>query len=260
MTPEKLSLPHLKKIIAIISGKGGVGKSTISFNLAVGLAQKGLSVGLLDADIYGPSLPKLLGLMGPAKIENQQFIPFEKYGIKAMSMGFLINEEMPVIWRGPMIMTAVKQLFKDVAWGGLDILIVDMPPGTGDAHLTLCQSIPLDGVVIVSTPQDLAWIDAFKALMMFQKLQIPILGVIENMSGFECAHCHHITDIFKEGGTKSASEKLRVPFLGSVPLDPVIVQNSDRGLPSLKNFEEIVHTLLLTLSSPPNVTSSPGGI
>ncbi len=246
---EKLSLPHLKKIIAVASGKGGVGKSTIAFNLAVGLAQKGLKVGLLDGDIYGPSLPKLLGLTGPAKVQDHQFIPFEKYGIKAMSMGFLINEEMPVIWRGPMVMTAIKQLFKDVAWGELDVLLVDMPPGTGDAHLTMCQSISLDGVVIVSTPQDLAWIDAFKVLAMFQKLHIPILGIIENMSGFECGHCHHLTDIFKEGGAKSAAEKLGIPFLGSVPLDPKIVQNSDAGVPDLANFEKISKKLLPELRS-----------
>jgi ATP-binding protein involved in chromosome partitioning len=249
MIPEKLVLPHLKKIIAVASGKGGVGKSTIAFNLAVGLAKQGLKVGLLDADIYGPSLPKLLGLTGPAKVHNQQFVPFEKHGIKAMSMGFLVNEEMPIIWRGPMVMTAIKQLFKDVAWGELDVLLVDMPPGTGDAHLTLCQSIPLEGTVIVSTPQDLAWIDAFKVLMMFQKLQIPILGVIENMSGFECDHCHHITDIFKGGGAETAAKKLGIPFLGSIPLDPIIVQNSDGGVPTTENFEEILEKLLIGLLS-----------
>ncbi len=247
MNPEKLSLPHLKKIVAIASGKGGVGKSTIAFNLAVGLAKKGLKVGLLDADIYGPSLPKLLGLTGPAQVKDQKFIPFENHGIKAMSMGFLINEEMPVIWRGPMVMTAVKQLFKDVAWGELDVLLVDMPPGTGDAHLTLCQSIPLDGVVIVSTPQEMAWIDAFKALTMFQKLHIPILGIIENMSRFECGHCHHVTDIFKEGGAETAAKKLGIPFLGSVPLDPLIMHNSDTGVPTTKNFEGIATKLSTTL-------------
>jgi ATP-binding protein involved in chromosome partitioning len=247
MIPEKLVLPHLKKIIAVASGKGGVGKSTIAFNLAVGLAKQGLKVGLLDADIYGPSLPKLLGLTGPAQVKDQKFVPFEKYGIKAMSMGFLINEEMPVIWRGPMVMTAIKQLFKDVAWGELDVLLVDMPPGTGDAHLTLCQFIPLDGVIIVSTPQEMAWIDAFKALTMFQKLQIPILGIIENMSGFECAHCHHTTPIFKEGGAEAAAKKLGIPFLGSVPLDPAIMQNSDAGVPTTENFEGILETLSTTL-------------
>lgn len=247
--PEKLALPHLKKIIAVASGKGGVGKSTVSFNLAVGLAKRGLKVGLLDADIYGPSLPKLLGLTGAAKVENQQFVPFEKHGIKAMSMGFLINEEMPVIWRGPMIITALKQLFKDVAWGELDVLLVDMPPGTGDAHLTLCQSIPLNGVIIVSTPQDLAWIDAFKALMMFQKLQISILGIIENMSGFECAHCHHTTPIFKEGGAEGAAKKLDIPFLGRVPLDPIIMENSDGGMPVPEKFEGILKRLFPKIHS-----------
>jgi len=224
-------VPGVANIIAVASGKGGVGKSTVAVNFALALKERGLSVGILDADIYGPSMPRLLGLKGEPRQVADKLAPMEAYGVKAMSMGFLVDEETPMIWRGPMVMSALSQMLKDVAWGELDVLVVDMPPGTGDAQLTMAQQVPLAGAVIVSTPQDLALIDARKGLNMFRKVNVPVLGLVENMSGFVCPHCGERSDIFGHGGAKSEAARLGVPFLGEVPLLPSIRETSDTGRP-----------------------------
>ena len=225
-------LPGVANIIAVASGKGGVGKSTTAVNLALGLKEHGLKVGLLDADIYGPSMPRLLGLKGqPQQVAGNKLQPMEAYGLKVMSMGFLVDEETPMIWRGPMVMSALSQMLKDVAWGELDVLVVDMPPGTGDAQLTMAQQVPLAGAVIVSTPQDLALIDARKGLAMFRKVNVPVLGIVENMSTFICPHCGERSDIFGHGGARADAERLGVPFLGEVPLTIEIRETSDAGRP-----------------------------
>lgn len=230
--PQKLSLPQVKYIVAVASGKGGVGKSTTAVNLAAALAQKGLKVGLLDADIYGPSIPRMVAVTGKPDIdENKKMIPHQRYGMAVMSMGFLVAEETPMVWRGPMVHSAITQLFRDVDWGERDMIIVDMPPGTGDAHLTLAQSIPLSGAVIVSTPQDIALLDARKGLAMFQKVDVPVVGIIENMSYFLCPHCNGRSDIFSHGGAQVEADRLGVPFLGEIPLNIAIRENSDSGLP-----------------------------
>jgi ATP-binding protein involved in chromosome partitioning len=221
-------------IIAIASGKGGVGKSTTAVNLALGLHSLGLRIGILDADIYGPSMPKLMGiaerpqLAGPG---SKMLKPLERYGVKAMSMGFLVDESTPMIWRGPMVMGALVQMLREVAWGELDCLVVDMPPGTGDVQLTLAQQTPLSGAVIVSTPQDLALIDARKGLAMFRKVSVPVLGIIENMSYFICTNCGERHEIFGHGGARAEAVKLGVPFLGEVPLDAHLRDRSDKGEP-----------------------------
>jgi len=225
-------VPGAKAIIAVASGKGGVGKSTTAVNLALGLKERGLAIGLLDADIYGPSIPRLLGLTGkPQQLAGNKLQPMEAYGLKVMSMGFLVDEETPMIWRGPMVMSALSQMLKDVAWGDLDVLVVDMPPGTGDAQLTMAQQVPLAGAVIVSTPQDLALIDARKGLNMFRKVNVPVLGIVENMSTFICPHCGERSDIFGHGGAKSEAARLGVPFLGEVPLTMAVRETSDSGKP-----------------------------
>jgi ATP-binding protein involved in chromosome partitioning len=225
-------IPGVANIIAVASGKGGVGKSTVAVNLALGLARIGLKVGLLDADIYGPSVPRLLSITEkPKQGAGQKLLPIEKFGIKAMSIGFLIAEDEPMIWRGPMVQSALTQMMNDVAWSPLDVLVIDMPPGTGDAQLTIAQRVPLKGAVIVSTPQDIALIDARKGLAMFQKTKVPVLGIVENMSVFVCPHCGHATHIFAHGGAKATAEKLDVPFLGEIPLVPVIRETSDAGAP-----------------------------
>jgi len=228
----KPGIPGVKHIIAVASGKGGVGKSTTSVNIALGLLSLGLKTAILDADIYGPSIPRLLGVSGrPEQLEGKLIRPMQNYGLKAMSMGFLVDEEVAMIWRGPMIQSALLQMLREVAWGDLDVLVVDMPPGTGDAQLTMAQQVPLSGAVIVSTPQDLALIDARKAITMFKKVEIPLLGLVENMSHFVCPNCGTSHDIFGHGGARREAEKIGVPFLGEVPLAMTIRETSDAGTP-----------------------------
>ncbi|MEN3931069.1 Mrp/NBP35 family ATP-binding protein [Microvirga sp. W0021] len=222
----------VRHIIAVASGKGGVGKSTTAANLALGLKSLGLKVGILDADIYGPSVPRLFGLTGkPAVNADNQLVPLDGYGLKVMSIGFLVDEEAAMIWRGPMVMSALTQLLRDVAWAELDVLVIDMPPGTGDAQLTIAQSTPLSGAIIVSTPQDLALIDARRGITMFKQVEIPILGLIENMATFICPHCGQSSHIFGHGGARDEAAKLNVPFLGEVPLNMTIRELSDAGRP-----------------------------
>ena len=224
--------PGIKHMIAVASGKGGVGKSTTAVNLALGLQAQGLKTGILDADIYGPSQPRLLGLTGRPEVANGNTLkPMEAYGLKAMSMGFLVDEGTPIIWRGPMVVSALTQMLRDVAWGELDVLVIDMPPGTGDVQLTIAQQVPLAGAIIVSTPQDLALIDARKGLNMFRKVEVPVLGIVENMSFFLCPKCGERSDIFGHDGAKLEAEKLGVPFLGGVPLHMDIRATSDEGRP-----------------------------
>ena len=228
----KRGVPGIASIIAVASGKGGVGKSTTAVNIALGLAANGLKVGVLDADIYGPSMPKLLGIHGrPETVDGKILKPMQNYGLKVMSMGFLVDEETPMIWRGPMVMSALTQMLREVEWGPLDVLVVDMPPGTGDAQLTMAQQVPLAGAVIVSTPQDLALIDARKGLNMFKKVDVPLLGIVENMSYFIAPDTGTRYDIFGHGGARKEAERLGVTFLGEVPLEMGIRESSDAGTP-----------------------------
>lgn len=228
----KIGVPGIAAIIAVASGKGGVGKSTTAVNLALGLLANGLRVGILDADIYGPSMPRLLKISGrPTQIENRVINPMENYGLKVMSMGFLVDEETAMIWRGPMVQSALMQMLREVAWGELDVLVVDMPPGTGDAQLTMAQQVPLAGAVIVSTPQDLALIDARKGLNMFRKVEVPVLGIVENMSYFLAPDTGARYDIFGHGGARREAERIGIPFLGEVPLTMNIRETSDAGTP-----------------------------
>ena len=225
-------IPGVDAVIAVASGKGGVGKSTTAVNLALGLRDLGLKVGMLDADIYGPSLPKLLAIREkPQTIGGTRLKPIERYGLTVMSIGFLIDEETPMIWRGPMVMSAITQMLREVEWGKLDVMVVDMPPGTGDAQLTMAQQVPLKGAVIVSTPQDLALIDARRGVAMFKRVNVPVLGVVENMSYFLCPSCGTRSDIFGHGGARQEAGRLGVPFLGEVPLHMTIREKSDSGLP-----------------------------
>ncbi len=238
-------VPGVRHIIAVASGKGGVGKSTTAVNLALGLQANGLRVGVLDADIYGPSQPRLLGVSGrPEPVQGRTLKPLEGYGIKVMSMGFLVEEDTPMIWRGPMVISALTQMLREVLWGELDVLVVDMPPGTGDAQLTMAQQVPLAGAVIVSTPQDLALIDARKGINMFRRVDVPILGIIENMSYFLCPNCGSRSDIFGHGGAREEAERLGVEFLGEVPLHMDIREKSDSGRPVVVSDPEGPHAAI----------------
>ncbi len=225
-------VPGVRSIVAVASGKGGVGKSTVATNLALAMASQGLKVGMLDADIYGPSQPRMMGISGKPVSEDGKILkPMMGYGVKCMSMGFLVAEDTPMIWRGPMVQSALQQMLRDVDWGELDILLIDMPPGTGDAQLTISQQVPLSGAIIVSTPQDIALLDARKGLNMFRKVDVSVLGIVENMSYFECPSCGHVTHIFSHGGARREAEKLGVEFLGEIPLDMEIRETSDGGRP-----------------------------
>ncbi|NFV81121.1 iron-sulfur cluster carrier protein ApbC [Magnetospirillum aberrantis] len=239
---ERPLLPQVKSIIAVASGKGGVGKSTTSTNLALALAGMGLKVGLFDADIYGPSMPRMLGISGqPQSPDGETLLPMENHGIKCMSIGFLVREEDPIIWRGPMVMGALNQLLRDVEWGELDIMVIDMPPGTGDTQLSISQNLPLTGAVIVSTPQDIALLDARKGLNMFRKVDVPVLGLIENMSYYVCPKCGDEAHIFGHGGAKAEAARLSAEFLGEVPLDIAIRETSDAGTPIVASQPDSPH-------------------
>ena len=240
--PSPAGIPGVTSIIAVASGKGGVGKSTTAVNLALGLRDLGLKVGILDADIYGPSMPKLLAIREkPQTVGGNRLKPIERHGMPVMSIGFLIEEETPMIWRGPMVMSALTQMLREVEWGTLDVMVVDMPPGTGDAQLTMAQQVPLKGAVIVSTPQDLALIDARRGIAMFRRVNVPVLGIVENMSTFICPHCGTRSDIFGHGGARAEAERLGVPFLGEVPLHMEIREKSDSGQPVVATVPDGPH-------------------
>ena len=235
------SLSGIHAVVAVASGKGGVGKSTTAINLALALVGQGLRVGLLDADVYGPSLPRLLAITEKPQADGERLAPIMRHGLASMSIGFLVAEDTPMIWRGPMVQSALQQMLFDVAWGPLDVLVVDMPPGTGDAQLTMAQQVPLAGAVIVSTPQDLALLDARKGLNMFRRVDVPVLGIIENMSYFTCPHCGGRSDIFNHGGARREAERLGVDFLGEIPLDMAIRETSDQGCPIVVSAPESEH-------------------
>ncbi len=224
-------IPEVRSVVAVASGKGGVGKSTVAANLAISLAKAGQRVGILDADIYGPSMPMMFGITERPRVEDDRLVPFERHGVKVMSLGFILDVDTPVIWRGPMVMKAIEQMLGDVDWGPLDTMVVDLPPGTGDAQLTISQRVPLSGAVIVTTPQDIALIDARKGLAMFRKVNVPVFGIIENMSTFVCPHCGQTTNVFKRGGGERTAELLECEFLGRLPLDPAVVEGGDSGVP-----------------------------
>ncbi|MFC3231512.1 iron-sulfur cluster carrier protein ApbC [Marinibaculum pumilum] len=239
---EKPAIEGVRSIVAVASGKGGVGKSTTAVNLALGLAAGGRKVGLLDADIYGPSIPRMLGLSGkPETPDGKRLDPKQGWGLKVMSMGFLVAEDTPMIWRGPMVMSALEQMLRDVNWGSLDVLVVDLPPGTGDAQLTMAQRVPITGAVIVSTPQDIALLDARKGLNMFHKVEVPVLGIVENMSYFLCPHCGERSEIFGHGGAKATAAELGADFLGEVPLHIEIRKTSDSGRPVVASAPDSPH-------------------
>ncbi len=227
----KPPLPGVKNVVAVGAGKGGVGKTTVSVNLAVALSKLGARVGVLDGDIYGPNVPIMLGLQAQLETDGKRIRPAEKYGIQVVSMGFLTQDEAPVIWRGPMLHSAIQQFCRDVAWKDLDYLVVDMPPGTGDVALSLSQTVPAAGSIVVTTPQQVSLADSRRAVRMYQKLKIPVLGLVENMSFYECTNCHHVADIFGHGGGEQIAEQLHIPFLGKLPLYQPIRVGSDRGIP-----------------------------
>jgi ATP-binding protein involved in chromosome partitioning len=230
----KAAMPGVKNVIAVASGKGGVGKSTTAVNLALALAERGARVGLMDADVYGPSIPMMMGVQKrPKMTEEKKILPIEAHGLATMSMGYLSDEKTPVIWRGPMVSGLIQQFMSVVEWGNLDYLVIDLPPGTGDIQLTLCQQAPLAGAVIVTTPQDVSLLDARKGLKMFEQVNVPVLGLIENMSFFVCGHCGQRTEIFRHGGGQEEAVRLNVPFLGEIPLDPEVVIGGDEGQPIL---------------------------
>jgi ATP-binding protein involved in chromosome partitioning len=242
---RQADIPGVAAIIAVASGKGGVGKSTTALNLALGLRDLGLRVGLLDADIYGPSIPRLTGIREKPQLNaDKKMVLIGRFGLAIMSVGFLVEEESAMIWRGPMVTSAIRQMLRDVAWGELDVLVVDMPPGTGDAQLTLAQTVPLKGAVIVSTPQDLSLIDARRGLAMFRKVGVPVLGIVENMSFFQCPHCGTRTDIFGHGGARQEAERLGVPFLGEIPLHMSIRETSDSGHPVVESEPDGPHAAI----------------
>jgi ATP-binding protein involved in chromosome partitioning len=242
---KQSEIPGVAAVIAVASGKGGVGKSTTALNLALGLRDLGLRVGLLDADIYGPSVPRLTGIREKPQLnDDKKMIPIPRFGLAIMSIGFLVEEDTAMIWRGPMVMSAITQMLRDVAWGTLDILVVDMPPGTGDAQLTLAQNVPLKGAVIISTPQDLSLIDARRGLAMFKKVNVPVLGIVENMSYFQCPHCGTRSDIFGHGGARHEAERLAVPFLGEIPLHMSIRTSSDSGTPVVESEPDGPHAAI----------------
>jgi ATP-binding protein involved in chromosome partitioning len=240
--PQRGAIAGIGAIVAVASGKGGVGKSTVAANLALGLKGIGLKVGVLDADIYGPSMPRMLGISGrPRSRDGKTLEPMENYGLRVMSVGFLVAEDTPMIWRGPMVMSALQQMLREVAWGELDIMVVDMPPGTGDAQLTMAQQVPLAGAVIVSTPQDIALLDARRGINMFRKVDVPVLGIIENMSYFICPHCGGRSEIFSHGGARREATAFDTEFLGEVPLDLAIRETSDGGRPIMVADPESPH-------------------
>lgn len=242
--PGPSPLPGVRRIIAVASGKGGVGKTTVSVNLALALAQSGAAVGLLDADIYGPNVPRMLGEPGRPKADDGKIVPLVRYGLKVISVGYLLGDRSPIIWRGPLVAQALRQLLHDVRWGELDYLIVDLPPGTGDAQLTLVQAVPLTGGVIVTTPSAVALMDAEKGLQMFREARVPILGIVENMSYFVCPHCQGETDIFSRGGGRKVSESLGVSFLGEIPINPAIREGGDTGAPVVVAKPESAEALI----------------
>jgi ATP-binding protein involved in chromosome partitioning len=242
---RQAEIPGVAAVIAVASGKGGVGKSTTALNLALGLRDQGLRVGLLDADIYGPSVPRLTGIREKPQLNDEKkMIPIARFGLAIMSIGFLVEEDTAMIWRGPMVMSAITQMLRDVVWGTLDVLVVDMPPGTGDAQLTLAQNVPLKGAIIVSTPQDLSLIDARRGLAMFKKVNVPVLGIVENMSYFQCPHCGTRSDIFGHGGARHEAERLGVPFLGEIPLHMSIRVTSDSGTPVVESEPDGPHAAI----------------
>jgi ATP-binding protein involved in chromosome partitioning len=242
---RQAEIPGIAAVIAVASGKGGVGKSTTALNLALGLRDLGLRVGLLDADIYGPSVPRLTGIREkPQLTDDKKMIPIMRFGLAIMSIGFLVEEDTAMIWRGPMVISAITQMLREVVWGTLDVLVVDMPPGTGDAQLTLAQNVPLKGAVIISTPQDLSLIDARRGLAMFRKVNVPVLGIVENMSYFQCPHCGTRSDIFGHGGARHEAERLGVPFLGEIPLHMSIRTTSDSGTPVVESEPDGPHAAI----------------
>lgn len=232
---EENPLPGVKHIIAVSSGKGGVGKSTVTVNLAVALKQQGYAVGLMDADVYGPNIPMMIGVTKEPVKEGEKILPAEGQGVKVISMGFFVPDDTPVVWRGPMVHSAIQQFFRDVVWGELDYLLIDLPPGTGDVPLTLSQLVPLTGAITVTTPQEVALHDVRKGMTMFKKVNVPLLGVIENMSYFVCGHCGERTEIFSTGGGERAAQKFEIPFLGRIPIDPSIREGGDMGTPIVAN-------------------------
>lgn len=249
-------IPGVRHVIAISSGKGGVGKSTVAVNLACAIALTGAKVGLMDADLYGPNVPMMMGSAAGPEQRDGKIIPAESYGVKLISMAYLVPEEAPLVWRGPMVHQYLQAFFRDVLWGDLDYLLIDLPPGTGDVQLSLSQMVPLAGAITVTTPQEVALHDVRKGMAMFQKVNVPLLGIIENMSFFLCGHCGERTEIFSHGGGKRAAEKVGIPFLGSIPIDPAIRDGGDSGhpivvadpkSPQATAFTEIAHKLITSL-------------
>jgi ATP-binding protein involved in chromosome partitioning len=256
--PTPIAYPHLGHVVAISSGKGGVGKSTVASNLAIALAKQGARVGLMDADIYGPNIPRMMGVNAPPPVENEKIIPLQAYGVKIMSLGFMIERDQPAIWRGPIIMKIITQFLRDVQWGELDYFLVDMPPGTGDAQLSLVQATMVHGAIIVTTPQEVASGDALRGAKMFQRVAVPVLGIIENMSYFICRHCGEREEIFGHGGGHKTADMLGVPFLGEVPIDPKVVVGGDTGEPivildptsvAAAAFRELARQVVATVES-----------